>query len=198
MGSRFERRLILVALALAAAGCAGQAVGAAENGRAPIASAATSEPQAAPPPATASAPALPSASAAPLAVEAKDAGATADAHDTVNEALALQARLTLVDTVVGTGREAKDGDRVTVHYVGTLADGTVFESTRAKKKPAQFVVGGEGGAVLGLSSGVSGMRVGGKRTLNVPPSLGYGRRGKGTKVPPNAPLVFDVELVSVK
>jgi peptidylprolyl isomerase len=126
----------------------------------------------------------------------RDAGAP-DAHDTVNEALALQARLTLVDTVVGTGREAKDGDRVTVHYVGTLADGTVFESTRAKKKPAQLVVGGEGGMVLGLSAGVSGMRVGGKRTLNVPPSLGYGSRGKG-KVPPNAPLVFDVELLSVK
>jgi FKBP-type peptidyl-prolyl cis-trans isomerase len=147
------------------------------------------------PPSPSAAPAAPSASASPVA-DARDASAP-DAHDTVGEAFALQARLTLVDDIVGTGREAKDGDRVTVHYVGTLADGTVFESTRAKKKPAQFVVGGEG-VVLGLSEGVSGMRVGGKRTLNVPPSLGYGSRGKGTKVPPGAKLVFDVELLSVK
>jgi peptidylprolyl isomerase len=176
-------------------GCAGQAAGTNETGRAPVAGAAPVLPPALPS-ASATATPVPSASPPPLADGPKDAGAP-DAHDTVSEALALQARLTLVDTVVGTGREAKDGDRVTVHYVGTLGDGTVFESTRAKKKPAQFIVGGEGGMVLGLSEGVSGMRVGGKRTLNVPPSLGYGSRGKG-KVPPNAPLVFDVELVSVK
>ncbi len=189
MGSRFGRCLPLVLF-----GCAGQAAGTAETGKAPIASAA---PVIAPvvPSASATTTPLPSPPLASLEGP-RDAGAP-DAHDTVNEALALQARLTLVDTVVGTGREAKDGDRVTVHYVGTLADGTVFESTRAKKKPAQLVVGGEGGMVLGLSAGVSGMRVGGKRTLNVPPSLGYGSRGKG-KVPPNAPLVFDVELLSVK
>jgi FKBP-type peptidyl-prolyl cis-trans isomerase len=126
-----------------------------------------------------------------------DAGQDAAKVDTIGEAMALQARLSLVDTVVGTGREVKEGDHVTVHCVGTLADGTVFESSRAKKKPLQFVAAGDA-VVVGLSQGILGMRVGGRRTLTVPPALGYGRRGKGTKVPPGATLVFDVEVLAVK
>jgi len=157
-----------------------------------------------PPVASAAAPeappaALPSASSGPAAVEASREGAPhppGDA-DAVGEVLALQAKLLLVDTVVGTGREAKEGDHVSVHCVGTLADGSVFESSRARKRPLQFVVGGDK-VVVGLAEGVVGMRVGGRRTLTVPPALGYGRRGSGTKVPPAATLVFDVELLSVK
>lgn len=98
---------------------------------------------------------------------------------------------------VATGRVAKDGDHVSVHCVGTLADGTVFESSRVKKRPLLFVAGGDK-VVVGLSQGVIGMKVGGHRTLTVPPALGYGSRGSGKKVPPGATLVFDVELLSVK
>jgi FKBP-type peptidyl-prolyl cis-trans isomerase len=117
--------------------------------------------------------------------------------DTLAEVMALQARLLVVDATVGTGREAKDGDHVSVHCVGTLADGTVFESSRVKKRPLLFVAGGDK-VVVGLSQGVIGMKVGGHRTLTVPPALGYGSRGSGKKVPPGATLVFDVELLSVK
>ncbi len=142
-------------------------------------------------------------SPAPLAA-AGDAGphdggreAKPDA-DIIGETLALQAKLLVVDAVVGTGKEAHDGDHVSVQCVGTLADGTVFETSRAKgKKPLQFVVGGDS-VVMGLAEGVAGMRVGGRRTLTVPPALGYGSRGKGKKVPPGATLTFDVELLSVK
>jgi peptidylprolyl isomerase len=125
-----------------------------------------------------------------------DAGTDA-VVDTVAEALTLNARLSLVDDVVGTGREAKDGDHVTAHVVGKLPNGTVFESSRLKKRPLQFVAGGDA-VVVGLSQGVIGMRVGGRRTLTVPPSLGYGSRGKGAKVPPGSTLVYEVELISVK
>jgi len=157
----------------------------------PAASASVAPPQPAAPP--------PIAASDAATVEASVDGGLRPPADAsaVGEVLALQARLSFVDTVVGTGREARDGDHVSVHCTGTLADGTTFESSRARKRPLQFVVGGDK-VVLGLAEGVAGMRVGGRRTLTVPPSLGYGRRGSGTKVPPGATLVFDVELLSVK
>jgi FKBP-type peptidyl-prolyl cis-trans isomerase len=115
----------------------------------------------------------------------------------VGEALALQANLLMVETVVGTGKEVKEGDHVTVHIVGTLKDGTVFDDSRKRKKPLQFVAGGDGAVVKGLSEGVIGMKVGGHRALTVPPALGYGNK-KGAKAPPGSTLQFDVELLSVK
>jgi peptidylprolyl isomerase len=153
---------------------------------------------AAPAPVTSVAPLLsPEPAQAGRAVDAGVLVAAARKPDAIGEALSLQANLTYVDAVVGTGREAKDGDHVSVHCVGTLQDGTVFESSRAKKRPLVFVAGGDK-VVVGLSQGIVGMRVGGRRTLTVPPALGYGRRGSGAKVPPSATLVFDVELLSVK
>ena len=148
------------------------------------------------PPPTSSAP---EPSNAPAAAQARgDAGASVAADaSVVGEALALRARLLVVDTVVGNGREAKEGDAVSVHCIGTLADGKVFESSRARKRPLHFVVGGDS-VVVGLSEGVAGMRVGGHRTLTVPPSLGYGTRGFAKSVPPRATLTYDVELLSIK
>jgi peptidylprolyl isomerase len=100
------------------------------------------------------------------------------------------------DTQVGTGAAAKDGDTLVVNYTGKLADGTVFDSS-VGKTPFEFMLGG-GQVISGWDQGLLGMKVGGKRTLTIPPSLGYGEQGAGDKIPPNATLVFDIELISIK
>jgi FKBP-type peptidyl-prolyl cis-trans isomerase len=97
------------------------------------------------------------------------------------------------DTQVGTGATAKDGDTLVVNYTGKLADGTVFDKS---KTPFEFMLGG-GQVISGWDQGLLGMKVGGKRTLTIPPDLGYGAQGQGP-IPPNATLVFDVELISIK
>ena len=101
------------------------------------------------------------------------------------------------DTVVGTGPEAMSGKGVEVHYTGTLADGTKFDSSHDRKKPFSFRLGA-GQVIRGWDEGVAGMKVGGKRTLIIPPQLGYGERGAGGVIPPNATLIFDVELLAIK
>ena len=100
------------------------------------------------------------------------------------------------DLVVGTGATAEAGQDVVVHYVGRLADGTQFDSSRARRDPLDFALGA-GDVIKGLDEGLPGMKVGGKRRLVVPPHLGYGEHGSGDAVPPNATLVFDVELLGV-
>jgi FKBP-type peptidyl-prolyl cis-trans isomerase FkpA len=112
-------------------------------------------------------------------------------------------KLTTIDTKVGTGAEATPGMKVTVHYTGWLYDdgarnkhGSKFDSSRDHGEPFTFVLGA-GDVIKGWDQGVAGMRVGGKRTLLIPSSLGYGARGAGSDIPPNASLVFDVELVGV-
>jgi FKBP-type peptidyl-prolyl cis-trans isomerase len=95
------------------------------------------------------------------------------------------------DAVVGTGDAAGPGDHVTVHYVGTLTNGTEFDSSRKRSKPLDFVLG-RGQVIKGWDDGIAGMKVGGKRKLTIPPSLGYGVRGQGELIPPNATLDFDV------
>jgi peptidylprolyl isomerase len=105
-------------------------------------------------------------------------------------------KVKIEDTQVGTGAAAKDGDQLVVNYTGKLADGTVFDSS-VGKTPFEFVLGG-GQVILGWDAGLVGMKVGGKRTLTIPPSLGYGAQGAGDKIPPNATLVFDIELISIK
>jgi FKBP-type peptidyl-prolyl cis-trans isomerase FkpA len=106
--------------------------------------------------------------------------------------------LQVEDLQIGTGPAAQAGQRVEVHYVGWLAGAdTKFESSIDRGKPLRFRLGG-GEVIKGWDQGIVGMRLGGRRRIVVPPELGYGRRGAGAKIPPNATLIFEVELVSVE
>ena len=107
--------------------------------------------------------------------------------------------LRYTDVVVGPGTEAKSGNMVTVHYTGTLTDGTQFDSS-VGKAPLSFTIDGSTpfNVIEGWDEGVKGMKVGGKRHLVIPPNLGYGAQGAGGVIPPNATLVFDIELLEVK
>ena len=104
--------------------------------------------------------------------------------------------LQMEDEVVGTGPEVKSGDTVTVNYVGTLTDGTKFDSSYDRNQPFTTQIG-VGQVIKGWDEGIVGMKVGGKRKLIIPPSLGYGDQAAGT-IPPNSTLIFEVELVSIK
>ena len=112
--------------------------------------------------------------------------------------------LQITDVKVGTGAEATAGKTVDVHYTGWLYDasaadhhGAKFDSSRDRNEPFSFVLGA-GQVIAGWDQGVAGMKVGGQRTLVIPPALGYGSRGAGGAIPPNATLVFDVELLGLR
>ena len=113
-------------------------------------------------------------------------------------------QLIIKDTLVGNGREAEAGFNVTVHYTGWLYDpskpegkGTKFDSSVERHEPFVFFLGG-GQVIQGWDQGFAGMKVGGKRTLIIPPDMGYGAYGAGGVIPPNATLIFDVELLAIK
>lgn len=106
------------------------------------------------------------------------------------------AELQVEELQVGTGAEATPGQQVSVHYTGWLTNGQKFDSSLDRGSPFQFELGA-GRVIKGWDQGVAGMKVGGKRKLTIPPELGYGARGAGGVIPPNATLVFEVELLGV-
>ena len=108
----------------------------------------------------------------------------------------LKGGLRYQDLVVGEGREARRGKLVTVHYVGRFADGTVFQSSRDNNRSFVFKLG-EGQVIRGWDRGMVGMKVGGVRRLMIPAKLGYGKRGIKGRIPPDADLDFEVELLAV-
>ena len=117
-----------------------------------------------------------------------------NSNEAAGQVVTTESGLQYLDLVVGTGRQAKRGDTATVHYIGWLADGKKFDSSVDRKEPFSFRVGA-GQVIKGWDEGVGTMKVGGKRKLTIPPQLGYGTRGAGHIIPPNATLTFDVELL---
>ncbi len=106
------------------------------------------------------------------------------------------AELEIEDQIVGDGEEAVAGQTVEVHYTGWLTDGTKFDSSHDREQTFSFKLGG-GQVIAGWDQGVAGMKIGGARKLTIPPELGYGERGAGGVIPPNATLVFKVELIGL-
>ncbi len=106
------------------------------------------------------------------------------------------AKLEMKDLTVGKGAAAKTGDKVTVHYVGTLQDGKKFDASKDHGKPFDFTLG-EGQVIKGWDQGVVGMKVGGKRKLTIPSQLAYGDQGRPPVIPQRATLVFEVELLAI-
>jgi peptidylprolyl isomerase len=109
--------------------------------------------------------------------------------------------LQIIDTKPGTGASPRAGQTVSVHYTGWLyvngAKGKKFDSSVDRNEPFEFPIG-QGRVIRGWDEGVASMKIGGKRTLIIPPALGYGAQGAGGAIPPNATLIFDVELLGVK
>ncbi|MFA6369323.1 MAG: FKBP-type peptidyl-prolyl cis-trans isomerase [Candidatus Shapirobacteria bacterium] len=105
-------------------------------------------------------------------------------------------QLQIEDTVVGNGQEVKSGDNISIHYSGTLEDGTKFDSSYDRNQPLEIQIG-VGQVIQGWDQGVVGMKVGGKRKLTIPYQLAYGENGSGP-IPPKATLIFEVELIDIK
>lgn len=107
------------------------------------------------------------------------------------------AQLKIEDIKIGEGKEVTAGDTVVMHYSGTLTDGTKFDSSYDRGQPFETRIG-VGQVIQGWDMGVPGMKVGGKRKLTIPSALGYGESGAGAVIPPNATLIFEVELLEIK
>lgn len=118
-------------------------------------------------------------------------------NDSTASANPSTSKLVTEDLVVGSGAEAKFGNKVTVNYLGTLTDGKKFDSSYDRNEPFSFTLG-QGEVIEGWDIGVAGMKIGGKRKLTIPSELGYGPTGAGDAIPPNATLIFEVELLKVE
>jgi len=127
-----------------------------------------------------------------IGVQGRSTGDSGSESDVVTTASGLQYQ----DLKVGDGDTATPGDTVSVHYTGWLTDETQFDSSK-DRGPFEFTIG-VGGVIKGWDEGVAGMRVGGIRKLIIPPELGYGSRGAGGVIPPDAVLIFEVELLEIK
>jgi FKBP-type peptidyl-prolyl cis-trans isomerase len=141
-----------------------------------------------------SAPVSGGTSAAPAAPAA---GGAATSTTPKSEEVVMQNGLKYQDLKVGDGTLAEKGMSATVHYTGWLTDGTEFDSSLKSGRPFTFRIGA-GEVIQGWDEGVAGMRVGGQRKLTIPPALGYGAAGAGGVIPPNATLVFEVQLLNVR
>ena len=126
-----------------------------------------------------------------------DAGEKQTIGERHSKVVTTSSGLQYLDIVVGSGRKAELGDTATVHYTGWLEDGTKFDSSLDRNEPFSFRIG-SGMVIKGWDEGVGTMKKGGKRRLIIPPHLGYGRRGAGRVIPPNATLTFEVELIDLR
>lgn len=113
-----------------------------------------------------------------------------------NKSISTKKMVTIETTQQGQGEEAKNGDKITVHYTGFLTNGAKFDSSVDRGQPFQFILGA-GQVIQGWEQGILGMKVGEKRKLTIPSELGYGESGAGGIIPPNATLIFDVEMIKI-
>ncbi len=136
-------------------------------------------------------------SSTPPSAPAARTTTSAEAPVKMSDAKTTPSGLSYIDVKEGTGVSPKKGQTVTVHYTGRLADGTKFDSSIDRGQPFSFTIG-VGQVIKGWDEGVATMKVGGKRKLIIPPTLGYGERGFSNVIPPNSVLHFDVELLDVR
>lgn len=114
-----------------------------------------------------------------------------------NKIIKTDSGLEYKEIKIGDSKYPEKGDKVIVHYTGKLEDGTVFDSSVERNVPFEFTLG-QGRVIKGWDEGLSTMKIGGKRTLIIPPDLGYGSRGAGDRIPPNSTLIFEIELLDIK
>ena len=139
-----------------------------------------------------------SAIASPLSASESGTLVALSLEDVANkeDVKTTESGLRYVEVEEGEGEVPQSGQTVVVHYTGSLADGTKFDSSRDRDSPFSFKLG-QGQVIKGWEEGISTMRVGGRRQLIIPPELGYGQKGAGGVIPPNATLIFDVELLRI-
>ncbi len=181
---------LVVAIAVMLVGCKSQQASRTQTGQGQAPAQQAAQPAA---PAPAAPQAQPVGTAKENTVEAARKLGTPSQNPVVKTASGLD----YIDVKVGTGAEAKAGQTVSVHYTGWLVNGTKFDSSKDRGQPFSFPLGG-GRVIKGWDEGVAGMKIGGVRKLIIPSELGYGARGAGAVIPPNATLIFEVELLGVQ